>query len=234
MIIGREEESELLKSIWHDDKPALIALYGRRVGKTHLIRELFGKKKHYIEITGTKDGSLGNQLQNFIDGFADCFASNWIHPFVERNENPAEKNYWQLQIDTPAWNTWAGITFEQICFKHASQIKSALGLSGITAQTGNWQMRTKKGDKKIGAQIDLIFDREDGVITLCEIKYSQNPYSLDKNSALAIANKIKVFTENYSSAKQITTILITTVGYKKTVWSEQLITQVILLDALFK
>lgn len=199
----------------------------------------FIEKLSELEATGfiKRFVPLGKQQRDSYYQLIDEYSSfylNWIHPFVIRNQSPSEENYWHIQIDKPAWNSWAGFAFEKVCLKHLSQIKSALGLTGISAKTGSWQFRSKINKTLTGAQIDLVFDRDDGVVTLCDMKYSQKLYSLDKSAATNIMNKIKVFEENFPTKKQVTLALITTVGFKKSIWSEELITHTVVLDELFQ
>lgn len=86
----------------------------------------------------------------------------------------------------------------------------------------------------MGAQIDLLFDREDGIITLCEIKYSENMFSVDKDYAKVLKNKIEIFSAHFKTHKQIFMALVTTVGLKSSIWSEDLIQSTVTLDDLFK
>ncbi|MBM3610852.1 MAG: ATP-binding protein [Alphaproteobacteria bacterium] len=83
MIIGRKKETEILKKAFHKKGAELIALYGRRrVGKTFLVRQLFGKEPYYFELTGIKDASLKVQLENFAKIFESKFFGgvNAVHP----------------------------------------------------------------------------------------------------------------------------------------------------------
>jgi len=137
-------------------------------------------------------------------------------------------------LNTPALNSWAGFAFERICYKHAAQIKEKLGLSHISTQQSSWRYLPPKGNSTRGTQIDLIFDRNDDVITLCEIKYAQNKFKLDKAFAKELMNKVTVFEDHYKTKKQITTALVTTHPPKLSIWAEDLISHVITLDDLFK
>ncbi len=85
---------------------------------------------------------------------------------------------------------WLGIAFEYLCAYHASKISEKLGFSGIGYTAGSFFQSYKK-EKKGGAQIDLLFDREDHVLTLCELKYTHNPVGVDV--ILDVEKKIKAF-----------------------------------------
>ncbi|MCK4608316.1 MAG: ATPase [Gammaproteobacteria bacterium] len=87
--------------------------------------------------------------------------------------------------------------------------------------------------KKSGAQIDLLFDREDGMISLCEIKYNAKKFSIDKAYAAELANKIKVFEANFKTSKQINMVMLTSFGLKPSIWAESLIADAVTLKDLF-
>ncbi len=113
---------------------------------------------------------------------------------------------------SPAWKSWAGYTFEGICLKHVEKIRSALEIEAVGCEVGTWRYLPPTGSSERGAQIDLLFDRNDGVITVCEIKYCENKFTIDKAYALELERKIEVFRTQYKTKKQIFLALITTHG----------------------
>lgn len=88
---------------------------------------------------------------------------------------------------------------------------------------GSWQYIAKKGNKEDGAQIDLLFDRNDGVMTICEIKYTSQPYQLTKEEYHSLMKKIEVFKKRTKTQKQIQLALITNQPIKLTMYSEEII-----------
>lgn len=93
-------------------------------------------------------------------------------------------------VDIPAKNAWAGFTFEQVCKDHTLQIKKKLGISGVLTEESAW-FCTEDDDKGIGgAQIDLLIDRRDRVVSICEMKYSINEFLIDKSYDMNLRNKI--------------------------------------------
>lgn len=168
-----------------------------------------------------------------IDEYS-MFYLNWIQYFFDRGESPGDDHHWQSQVNTPAYNSWSGFAFEKICFKHVQQIKNSMGLSHTAVNYSGWRYIPNKGESESGAQIDLLFDRSDDVITIFEIKYSQKPFVFDKSCAKNIANKIAVFEKHYSTTKQISVVLITPHQPKLSIWADELIQQTLTLDVLFK
>lgn len=160
------------------------------------------------------------------------FYLNWIEPLVERGVDGG-KAHWRTQSRTQKVISWKGYAFESICLKHIDQIRTSLELDEIYCEVGSWRYLPKKGSSNLGAQIDLLFDREDGVITLCEIKYSDKIFSVGKDIAKQLVNKINVFEKYYPTDKQIFFTLITTKGMKQTIWSDELVQSEVVLDDLF-
>lgn len=161
------------------------------------------------------------------------FYLDWIEPMRDTlSINDLSTGYWEKQQNSPSWNSWAGYSFEAVCYKHIGQIRQALNLSpGALADT--WRYVPLSGSSEDGAQIDLLFDRDDDAITVCEIKYTSSPYVIDKKEASILQRKIKVFKEKTRTNKQIFLAIISAHGMKKTIHSEELIDGVVTLDDLF-
>ena len=174
---------------------------------------------------------IKDHFYRIIDEYC-YFYLRFIEPFKITGVGRG-KEYWQTKGTTPQALIWAGYAFENICFKHTDQIRKALGLQTISCEIGTWKFAPKE-KQETGAQIDLLFNREDGTITLCEIKYSQKLFLVDKAVAKNLQNKIEVFEKNAPSQKQTTLALITTVGLKPNIWSEDLIADVVTLEDLLK
>lgn len=167
-----------------------------------------------------------------IDEFS-LFHLYWIEPLLNKRGFEQER-YWQRQLKTSAVSSWKGQAFENVCIKHNFQIRKALKIADIPCQTGSWRYIPKKGSNEEGAQIDLLFDREDGIINLCEIKYSDHLFSIDKSYAKQLINKVDVFEYRFPIKKQIFIVLITTEVLKPSIWSQDLIAQVVNLKSLYE
>ncbi len=161
------------------------------------------------------------------------FYFNWIEPIKETLlKKGLRAGYWEQTKTKPAWRSWSGYAFESICYKHLAQVGDALKLSP-TAIPNTWSYTPRKGSKEQGAQIDLLFDRDDDVITICEIKYTDKPFVIDKQYANNLLNKVNVFKKKTKTAKQIFISMISANGIKPTMYSEELISGVVALDDLF-
>jgi len=157
-----------------------------------------------------------------IDEYS-LFYFRWIEPVKQTLLNlDMKQGYWQDIQTSQSWYSWAGYTFESICLKHHTIISQALNL-GPSAVPYSWRIVSKKNSDIQGAQIDLLFDREDNAITLCEIKYTRTPYVLDKEAAQKLRDKIKIFKEQTRTQKNIFVSLISAQGSKKNAHYEELI-----------
>ena len=172
----------------------------------------FGKKKK-------------EQLYRLTDAYS-LFYLRFIetHPY----EGP---DTWHLLSQTQAYKTWSGYAFENVCLQHIPQIKHAMGISGIYSTASSFY---KKGTtEEAGTQIDLLIDRNDRVITLCEIKFHQEPFRITKAYADTLRRKMSVFRESSKTRKHLMLCLISTFGLTPNVNSMSLNLQSLTLDDLF-
>ena len=112
--------------------------------------------------------------------------------------------------DLPNYKSWSGYAFENVCLTHIDQIRKALGISGIYTTISSFYSKASNGMP--GAQIDLIIDRSDHSINICEIKYSASDYEVTKSDATNLETKKRVFQYHTKTKKHLFTTLITTFG----------------------
>lgn len=165
------------------------------------------------------------------------FYLRWIKPMRDKTLGTTKTSHsWESIIKKPAWNTWVGYAFESICYKHIDVIKKVLRLDHIPTFCSNWQYqpnKNKKVDGETGSQIDLVLDRDDGCVTLCEIKYSEMPYSLSKEYAQELQIKEATFKKITRNKKQVFWVLIAANGALSNDILKKRIQQVITLDDFF-
>lgn len=154
--------------------------------------------------------------------------------FVNKNFGQDE-HYWTNTGKTGARSAWSGYAFEQVCLNHLGQIKSKLGISGILSNAYAWRRKgfvDPEGNTWRGGQIDLIIDRSDGVMNLCEMKYSQDEYSIDARYAEDIRNRISMFAFAEKVKKDLRCTFVTVYGVKQNKNSD-IVADEIILDDLF-
>jgi len=145
------------------------------------------------------------------------------------------RGFWLSLSQRPAWKSWAGLAFEAVCYKHIDQIRLALKLDpGSIAGTWRFRPRSTPRTDEEGAQIDLLFDRPDGTITICEIKRSDSPFAIDKTYSQALLKKLNVFRTQTRTKKQLFLAMVTAFGLKPTMYSEEIVTNQVTLEDLFK
>lgn len=157
------------------------------------------------------------QLVDFFTLFHNHFA-----------EKTTDSHYWSHHLNTPPVNTWTGLAFERVCYSHIDQIKKGLGIDKIATEYYCWRYN----DKENGAQIDLVIERADRVFNICEIKYSEHEYSLQKNEDLNIRNRVGTFQQEIAKKSSTVPTLITTFGLKQNAYASAIPVAVV-LDDLF-
>ena len=152
----------------------------------------------------------------------------FYHAFIHDSKVTGD-GAWLSQMDSPKWRAWSGYAFEFLCMYHIQGIKKQLGISGVYTEVSSWRS-TKSSN---GAQIDLLIDRNDRIINLCEIKSTKAPYAISHTDADNIANKIAVFREETGTQKTIFMTMITTFGLKRNEYSLRHVQCDLDMNALF-
>lgn len=182
----QQEFERLFASLFHSPEPYLEIIRTLAQSKVGLTREEIA--------TRTKIPS-GGRLTALM---ADLVCCDFVRPYYTRLQRKVSKRdcfyalsdmfslfhvhfgakqttnarFWQQHLNTPILNTWSGLAFEQVVMHHIEPVKKALGINGIAVEFYAW--RSRKTEPK--AQIDLILDRADRMVNICEIKYAQEPY----------------------------------------------------------
>ena len=154
------------------------------------------------------------------------FFSLFYLTFIERAE--VEQQYWSHHINTPEVNSWMGLTYERICMAHIQQIKHSLHLDTISTLSYSWRSKTSTP----AAQIDIIIERADKIVNICEVKYCQYEYNLDKDEYDRINKRKNAFIQETGLRHTPWLTMITTEGVARGKYSEMIQTQVT-LDDLF-
>lgn len=139
-----------------------------------------------------------------------------------------KKGNWLAIQDSSAFRTWAGLTFELLSLSHIDQIKRKLGISGVNSTEYAWRIK----DLEQGAQIDLVIDRADNTINLCEMKFSVGVFSIDKGYEMNLRNKLMRFMSCSSKHKSVQLTFVTTYGIERNSHSS-IVNNEVILDDLF-
>ena len=125
-------------------------------------------------------------------------------------------------------SAWSGLAFEMLCLNHIEQIKSSLAISGIAANVCSW---FGKGEER-SAQINLVIDRADNVINLCEMKFYNKPHVMTSKDSDDIDRKVATFMEATGTDKSVIVTMMTSKGLERNEYSE-IVQKAITLDDLF-
>ena len=173
-----------------------------------------------------RTGVAGNKNSDTLYQLIDPFTL--FHFQVMRRADSNDANYWSNNQNPHVFSTWSGLAFEMLCLNHFEQIKVALGISGITTNVFSW---FGKGDNR-SAQIDMLIDRADNAINLCEMKFYSKAYPMSVKDEEDIERKVSTFLEATKTDKTIIVTMITDKGLERNEHSE-CIQKVVTLDQLF-
>jgi len=169
---------------------------------------------------GMKENGGIYQLVDFFTLFYHLFGK----------KRTTDDMYWSNMLNNPKQNNFYGLAFERVCMFHYRQVIKALGVGGIRTEFYSWRSRTTVP----GAQIDMIIDRSDGVVNICEIKYSRLPYVLTKNERKKIEWRETAFQTENRKKQWTQVVMVTTNGLVRNTYSDVAIKEVTLDDLFVK
>jgi hypothetical protein len=168
------------------------------------------------------DRKSSDTLYQLVDSFTLFYFQ------VMKKAGAHDSHYWSNNQNSHVYSTWSGLSFEMLCLNHAEQIKNALGISGITANVFSWY---GKGSLR-SAQIDMLIDRADRTINICEMKFWNRPYAMSAKDEADIERKVSTFIETTNTDKNVIVTMITTKGIEQNEHSG-CVQREITLDELF-
>lgn len=157
---------------------------------------------------------------------ADPFCLFYLN-FMDKKKT-GNPRFWQDNLLSPSLTAWRGFAFENVCYSHIQQMKKALGIAGVQSESSPW----RGSHESEGAQIDMVIDRADRVINLCEMKFSGDDFRIDKSYDRDLRRKIEVFTSETRTRKTLHLTLVTTYGLTANEYSGR-IQNVITMEDLF-
>lgn len=167
---------------------------------------------------------FGGSSREVFYKLTDMFSSFYLK-FVDGNKN-IRQGFWTKNLRTPELNTWRGLAFEDVCLIHQNQIKKSLGFGAVDAIAAPWRSKTNT------SQVDLLFDRSDRVVNLCEMKFVADEFSIDKGYDAELRRKVERFIEETNCKKSVHLSLVTTYGLAMNMYSGRF-QSVVTMDDLF-
>jgi len=181
----------------------------------------------------TSSVQFGKKSNDAIYRISDeftIFYFDWIKPLGKRDPG---QGFWLSRQNEPRKKVWAGYVFEGICQKHVPQIKNSLGIGGIETFYGPWYHFDQEKRPGKSAQIDLLIDRKDATMNLCEMKFSESEFTIDSDYAKKIKQKLKVLRSVTKTRKNVFITLITTYDVERNKHFFDIVSNSLTLDCLF-
>lgn len=172
-----------------------------------------------------------------------------FHFQVMRMAGTRDEHFWSNNQNSHMFSTWSGLAFEKLCLNHEQQIRAALGVSGVSAEVFSWfskaseketsadaEANPKTGKKTAvkarGAQIDMLIDRADKTINVCEMKFWSTLYSMSAKDEADIERRVSALRHETGTDKNVIVTLVTTKGLVRNEHSES-VQKVVVLEELF-
>ncbi len=178
-----------------------------------------GFVKQIFPILKSKEDALFRLMDEFT-----LFYYKFLH-------NLRSNSSWLQMAAGPAFKIWSGYAFENLCFKHTSQIKKALGIHGVISNEYSW--RLKASATLAGAQIDFIIDRADNCINILELKFHDAKFEVTKTYAAQLLEKAHLFKTVTQTKKNVFITLLTVMGARKNEHYLSAVTNELVIDDLF-
>ena len=153
---------------------------------------------------------FGNRRTESVYRLID-FYTLFYFKFIADNKSKDEQ-WWTHHLDSSSIYSWIGTTFETICMLHHNQIKKALGISGMATSISTWRCLPDEKNELPGAQIDMIIERADRMIHLCEMKFSQNAYNITAEYEKKLRDRMWLFNLKTKNRKPLVHTFVTTFG----------------------
>lgn len=232
----RDEFGELYSSLFKNKEPYIAIV-------TALASRLSGMDREMI--VRNVPMADGGRLSSYLEELRQCGFVRSFRSFTGKSRDAVfvlsdafslfhfkflasnvrrEPGFWTRTLDTAAHDSWMGGAFERICLSHDRQIKTALGIGGVAASVRSW--------RGADAQIDMIIDRSDGIVDICEMKYTREPYALDEREWQAIERRKAAFRAASKTKKAIHVVMVAAAGLRRNSWSGE-VQYVLTLDDLF-
>lgn len=164
------------------------------------------------------------QKRNTLFQLVDFYTLFYFR-FIRHNKYQ-DSCFWSSSQNSQLYHTWAGLSFEMLCLNHIDKIKHALGISGVQTLVCSW--RSSNTEK--GTQIDLLIDRKDETINICEMKFYKSEFEISKEYEEKLLEKLRIFTEETKTSKSLLLTLITSFGLKQNKHSDIVQKQITMND----
>lgn len=217
---------ELSRSRQGIPRQTLLGLVGMKSGggANRVLENL--EEAGFIQTTIPFGRAHRDRFYRLVDEFS-LFHLRWLDG--RRRGKPGD---WAALRGSPAWTVWSGLAFESLCLKHVGTIERALGIEGVRTEASSWQHHAGGGTGG-GAQIDLLIDRADDLISVCELKHTVNPFVVTKRYAEDLRRKMAVLKQVTGTRKGLQLVMVATAGLADTSHARDIVDRRVDLDAFW-
>lgn len=192
-------KKEIMNTLPASDADSLNSTLSSLVGSDFVMK--------YVPFKGKKR----DECYKLIDPFSIFYLK------IVNEQSSINETYYTDNFNSQKFVSWRGIAFENVCLNHIKQIKAALGISGVS--TNQSVLHIQGNENTNSKQIDLIIERKDDVVNVCEIKYYGDVFSVDKKYYETLLGRVNYVTSLISKKSVVQNTLITTFGLKKNEYS---------------
>ena len=226
----REEFDELYASLFRKNEPyvRIVSALGAKLGGM--------TREELVEDAGLPDGG---RLKKYLEELESCGFIRRYHAIGKRSkdavfqlidnytlfylkfiagEGTAASRLWTERLETAEYYSWAGRAFERVCLLHVNGIKRALQIGGVKTSEYSWRGTAPDGKD---AQVDLLIDRNDGIVDLCEMKYTKEAYALDEDEWNRISRRRGALRSVLPPSKAIHVVMVTGCPMLRNAWSKE-------------
>jgi len=221
------EFSELYRSLFNNADKYINVVRTLNTKRKGLSRE------EIIKATGMRSGGTLTDLLEDLEqsGFIICYEDfsgkneRYLYRLTDlftcfyldymSGRKPKDNRFWANHRNEGKTHVWRGYAFETLCLLHTKQMKDALGIAGVSTAVSTWRDPSSKSN----LQIDLIFDRKDGILDLLEMKYADKEFVVDKAYAEKLIRRKDSFVNQTNALKTIHQVLVTSIGLKTNSYS---------------
>ncbi len=236
--ILKDEFNELYSSLFEDSGKHLsiieaLAASNKGITRQELIKKSgipsggdFSLKLEELKESGfiSEYSYYGNKKQLSLYRLSDEYSRFYLK-FI-RNNKTGGAGTWQRLHKTQSYASWSGFSFETVCLKHIYQVKRGLRIDAIFSTNSSWFNKN--------AQVDLLIDRDDNVMNICEMKFYNAPFVIDKKYYQNLKNKIAELQQETRTRKNIFLVMVTTYGLKENEYSRELVQQALDITVLLE
>ena len=154
---------------------------------------------------------LRQEVSGTIIRLTDFYTLFYLR-YIEPNKDAYDEQWWSNHCNSHSVEAWQGLTFELLGLMHIRQIKAALGVGAVATDVSAWFDKGDRNTSSRGSQIDLIIERADRIIHLCEMKFCLGQYRITADYEMKLRNRMELFRERTRNRKSLVNTFITSFG----------------------